>query len=417
MTPSRTRALLVLTLLAVASPALATNGYFSSGYGTPQKAMAGACVALPLTTLGPATNPAADAFVLGYDASVGFFMPDRGYTVTGNPSGYPGTVGLVPGKYDSSTSLFVVPSVGANWKLGESMTFGVAIYGNGGMNTTYDDAAFYAGRTGVDLSQLFLAPTLTYRLGANHAIGITPILAYQRFQAEGLASFGAFSSAPASLTNNGHETSLGWGGKIGYLGKLAPWLNVGASYQLRTRMGEFEDYEGLYAEQGDFDVPSTWTAGIAVMPVEPLTIAVDVQRINYSEVKSVANPMLPNLMTAPLGADGGAGFGWRDMTVVKAGLAYAVSADWTVRAGYSYGRQPVPESEVMFNILAPGVIEQHVTAGVSKKLGTSSAAHFAATYGLEKKVEGPNPLEAPGQQRIQIRLSEWDLELGLSLKF
>ena len=60
-----------LVLAAFAAPAFATNGYFSAGYGTHYKGMAGAGAALHLNSLAPATNPAAMAF-LGprWDASL-----------------------------------------------------------------------------------------------------------------------------------------------------------------------------------------------------------------------------------------------------------------------------------------------------------------------------------------------------------
>ena len=86
-----------------------------------------------------------------------------------------------------------------------------------------------------------------------------------------------------------------------------------------------------------------------------MDIAVDVQQVLYSGVASVGNPLLPNLMQSPLGTDGGAGFGWEDMTTIKGGVQLRAGEGWTWRAGYSYGSQPIPESEVLFNILAPGV--------------------------------------------------------------
>ncbi|HWS27271.1 MAG TPA: hypothetical protein VN259_11975, partial [Xanthomonadales bacterium] len=52
------KALTSALLLALALPAAATNGYFSHGYGTRSKAMAGTGVSLSLDTLAPATNPA-----------------------------------------------------------------------------------------------------------------------------------------------------------------------------------------------------------------------------------------------------------------------------------------------------------------------------------------------------------------------
>ena len=111
---------------------------------------------------------------------------------------------------------------------------------------------------------------------------------------------------------------------------------------------------------------------------------------------SIGHPLLPNLQTKPLGSDGGAGFGWRDVTVVKAGVQWRAAQDWTLRAGFSSGSNPVPASEVLFNILAPGVIRQHVTAGATKDFGTAWKASLAVTRALGNSVTGPNPLEAPG---------------------
>ena len=126
---------LAALLALIAAPALATDGYFQLGYGTAQNGMAGAGAAMSLNTMSPATNPAGNAWVTGYDLGLAVFNPNREFTVTGAPSGYPGTFGLAPGTVKSGTNVFLMPSIGANWKLSEKMTFGVAIYGNGGMNT------------------------------------------------------------------------------------------------------------------------------------------------------------------------------------------------------------------------------------------------------------------------------------------
>lgn len=413
-------ALLVVAFCCLAfsaEPALATDGYFQLGYGTQQNGMAGASVALPLNTMAPATNPAADAWVTGYDLGLAFFNPNREFTVTGPPSGSPGTFGLAPGTVKSGTSLFVLPALGANWRLNETMTLGVAIYGNGGMNTAYDAPVFYAGRTGVNLMQLYIAPTFTYRLGENHAFGVSPVFGYQRFQVEGVGSFAPYSSSPQNLSNNGFDTSLGWGVRIGYLGKLTPWLSVGAAYQTEMEMAKFEKYSGLFAEQGDFDIPANWTVGVAVKPSESVTLAFDVQQIDYSQTESIGNPMLPNLMTARLGDDGGAGFGWQNVTAYKFGVQWVASPAVTLRAGYAYAKQPIPESEVLFNILAPGTIEQHVTLGASAKVGGKSTLHLAVVRALSKSVTGPNPLEVPGRQTIELKMDQWLFDLGVSFGF
>jgi long-chain fatty acid transport protein len=146
-------------------------------------------------------------------------------------------------------------------------------------------------------------------------------------------------------------------------------------------------------------------------------VALDYQRIYYGSVRSIANPMLPNLMQAPLGADGGAGFGWQDIGVWKVGLQYEVSPKLTLRGGFAHSDQPIPESEVLFNILAPGVIEDHLTVGFTALLSPKSALHFSLMRGFSSSVSGPNPLEAPGQQRIELKMDQWEAELGFSFGF
>jgi long-chain fatty acid transport protein len=412
------RRLLNVTILVAAAAILpvsahATNGYFLSGVGTDHKAMAGAGVALPQGSLAAATNPAGLAFVGDrIDLGLALFNPNRDYEVTGAPSGFEGTFGLTPGKVESDSRYFPIPSAGYSRALGDAQALGVMFYANGGMNTDYPEATFYGTNAGVNLSQMFLGVTYARKLDERNALGVTPVLAYQYFKATGLQSFAGFSSDPDNLTDEGNANSFGAGVRVGYLGRWLPQLAFGASYQSRTWMTPFEEYKGLYAEEGGFDIPSSWVAGIAVTPHPMLDVAVDVQQVRYSEVKSIANPMLPNLMMAPLGDEDGAGFGWDDMTTVKAGVQVRAGNGWTWRAGYSYGQQPIAESEVMFNILAPGVIQQHATVGFSKTLPGGRDVHFALTRAFSHDVTGPNPLEAPGQQDIKLRMDQWDVEIG-----
>jgi long-chain fatty acid transport protein len=409
---------LALALGLVPGTALATNGYFVQAYGTHYAGMAGAGSALSLNSVGAASNPASMVF-LGkrFDLGLAIFNPNRQYSVTGTPSGFPGTFGLAPGTVESGSKVFPIPSLGANWMLNESTSFGVALYGHGGMNTDYGDPTFGFVPTGVDLSQAFVAPTFAVKLGANHAIGISGILGYQRFRAQGVAAFAPFSSNPSALSDNGHSNSFGFGARFGYLGNLHPAFSIAASYQTKVKMGEFSDYAGLFAEQGGFDVPSNFVVGIAIKPNEDLAFVFDVQRVNYSEVNSVANPFLPNLAQSLLGADDGAGFGWEDMTIFKGGVQWRSSADLTWRAGYSYGEQPIRSSEVLFNILAPGVIEQHASFGLSKGLGEGKEINFAVTRAFSKDVTGPNPLEVPGLQEIELKMDQWIIDVSFSFGF
>jgi long-chain fatty acid transport protein len=405
---------IVILLLLVAPAALATNGYFMHGQGTLSKAMGGAGVAFPREALDLANNPAAAAFVEdAYTVELALFSPDRQYSIDGVPSQQPQTFGLTPGTVTSKSNYFPMPSLGFNYRPNETSGMGVTAIAHGGMNTDYRTNTFYgASRTGVDLAQLYLSGTYAKRFLNTHAVGISAVGVAQRFKANGLEAFSAFSSDAQNLTGNGYDWSYGLGVQLGYLGYLTPEFSVGATYTPQISMSAFDKYRGLFAEQGSFDIPSAFSAGMAYRLPAAVTLAVDYQRIHYSDVSSVGNPLFPNMGLTRLGDDGGAGFGWKDINVYKLGVDWQATADWGFRAGYSKCDQPIPDSEVLFNILAPGVIEQHFTAGTSWR-----NLSFGFMYAPTRTISGPNPLEMPGQQQIELKMNEWQFDFAYIVNF
>jgi len=77
--------------------------------------------------------------------------------------------------------------------------------------------------------------------------------------------------------------------------------------------------------------------------------------------------------------------------------------------------QPIAESEVLFNILAPAVIEDHVTFGFTRKHGGNSELSLAVMYAFNNDVTGLNPLDPT--QTIMFEMRQWELEFGYSWRF
>lgn len=428
----------------------ATDGYLGCGFGVQSKGMSGAGVAWYHTSLING-NPAG-LYNLGkkYQLELSLFSPNRQYSVTGAPSGMPNTFGLAEGTVESDSKLFLIPSFGANWMINDKSSVSVSFFGNGGMNTDYATATFGDTdciTTGVNLSQMFLGVSYSREIVKNHSFGITALLAYQMFEAKGLGQFKPFSSNPSKLDNNGMDHSMGYGVKFGYMGTLAKGLTVGATYQTMLFMSKFDDYAGLYAEQGDFNIPSTWTLGLAYEVTDNLALMADLKQIDYSDVKAVSNSFdaqalppaflnpggdpenmadyTPNPNHVPLGDDNGAGFGWDDMLIVKVGAEYSGMENWIFRGGFSHGKQPIASSEVLFNILAPGVIENQISLGLSRKLGSSGEQiHFSFCYGLPKTVKGSNPMDFDKDQAmlgnmvpnqtIELEMSQLEFQVAFS---
>lgn len=408
--------LVAVTTSLVAMHANATDGYFQHGYGMISKGMGGASTAVASDTFGGASNPAKMVFVGDrLDVGLDLFSPKRSAERTGsNP-----LVNL-DASADSDSNLFFVPEFGYNRLFNPKLALGVSVYGNGGMNTDYPggqipnasgcNASFGGfnsspgpynilcgnGRLGVDLIQLVIAPTLSYKLSDDHAIGIAPLFGYQRFKVDGLQAFGGFSTSAGNLTNRGYDTSQGVGMRVGWFGRISDMLSLGAAYSTKISMSKFDKYKGLFAEEGDFDMPANYNIGVAFKASPATTVAVDYQRIDYSGVKSVGNSSSLLLQCAGgnqancLGGSNGAGFGWRDIDVWKLGVEYRYSDRMTLRGGYNHSDNPIQASDVTFNILAPGVVQDHATLGLTYAVAAGGELTFAYMHAFKNSVTGPS---------------------------
>jgi long-chain fatty acid transport protein len=401
-----------------------------------------------------------------WEAGLSIFSPRRSYVAYDDsvfngglvpiPGGDPfPSFTITPGEIDSSSEFFPIPYVAKNWSLRNDGNITAAFYGRGGMNTDWDDAnasatsylcggnpqageppatgpgPYCAGKAGVDLAQAFLALNYSAMAGDNFAWGVGPVFAVQVFEANGVQSFAPITKTLAttgdfsrvtSLSNNGHDMSVGWGFAGGVWWGITDAVSVGLAYQSKMSMGEFDDYSDLFAQAGGFDIPSSIKGGISFVASDALRINLDVEHTAYSEVDSVTNPM-QNLFSCPtlpfiaddvescLGGGAGAGFGWEDMTTYKLGFEWASSENNVWRFGYSYGEQPIQAADVIFNILAPGVMEQHFTIGLTHKTARGSVWNFSFMYAPEKSVTGPSFFD-PSPQTIELKMSQLEFEVS-----
>lgn len=407
----------IAAIALAATPANATDGYFLNGVGAKAKGMGGVAIALPQDALSIASNPAAATSMdKRVDFGVEIFVPDRGAEITGNGAGLNGS------KNGNGANPFVLPEFGYVRKVADNVAIGLTINGNGGMNTDYETNPFASfgatGPAGVDLKQVFIAPTVAVEFAEGHSFGVSPIVLVQGFRASGIQPFAVASSDPANFTNRGTDWSFGGGMRIGYLGELAPGVNIGAFYQSRIWDTNFDKYAGLFAQAGGFDVPDSYGVGIGLEPVAGVKLGVDVKRIDYGSVQSVGNPLSPLFSGVPFGAEGGPGFGWRDITVFKVGGSVDVSENLTLRAGYGRSENPVPQSETFLNILAPGVVQDHFTIGATLGIGGGKELTFFGMRAPRNTVEGAGsiPLNYGGGE-ADIFLAETSFGMSFGWDF
>ena len=477
-----------VSILAVGS-AEATNGYMSHAYSPSAKGMAGAGeAALPQDSLSVVGNPAG-LTKLGQRLDVGlaWFSPHREYQgLTPNAAtGAYAPIGSGPmgtGTVESQNNDFVIPNLGYTRALDAKSAFGVAVFGNGGMNTDYRSvdtlynlgtyggnnamanpphysdprdprygrqipgtALLGGGDTGTNLTQLGIAFGYARQLMDGLTLGGSLLLGYQTIKVQGVGAFQGFTQtftqsmiangtnsadSPVNLTNRGTDSAWGWGVQLGALWDINPQWTLGLSWRSKMYMQRFDKYRDLFAEGGDFDMPSVATIGIAWKPTQRLTVALDVQEIWYSDVPAIGNtnqlaqmcdlnaafgPTPSGSTYDPsycLGGSNGAGFGWRDMTIVKLGIQYAVTDRLSLRVGYSRGNQIISAQEIAFNTLAPGVIRQHWTLGGTYRLQKNFELIFWGGYAPKETVSGPGAFT--GTQSPSISMYQYEVGLNFA---
>ncbi len=485
-----------------APAAHATNGYFVTGNSAKSNGMGGASIAYAQDAMASASNPSGIALVGNrIDAGIMLFNPLRdgqldatGLDVNGATGGMVTGGGADSGKVNSGATLFAIPSAGFAFNMG-NMTVGMSIAANGGMNTRYNsniyaaslapaigcnataatcsgsfpstgfagmlelDPAFggygpgavndgaldalytnpYAASTlGVNLSQVIIAPTVATKINPDHAIGASLLVGYQRFRAYGLGMFQALSADTAHTTNKGDDDSWGAGVRLGWTGNITSNISLGAQYSSKIYMQEFERYAGLFAEQGDFDIPANFGVGLSVKMTPQTTVAFDVQRIQYGDVAAIANKgptgdqfmgALAQVLLSPpgafsgagaLGSDNGWGFGWEDITVYKLGINHELNSQWTVRGGVDIGENPIGDDQNMFNILAPGVVKNHLMLGFTyapDQYSEISASVMHAFYEDQSYTYQGTGGFAPFSYDTKIGMDQNALELSYGMKF
>ena len=380
----------VAAALMTAGLAWATNGMQMEGYGPAALAMGGAAMGYDNGTAAMMNNPA--TLQLGKpgtraDLALGLLGPN--VTSMGEKSG--------------GTS-YVMPAFG--WvRTQEQYSFGLGVFGQGGMGTEYSASGMNAAGTGQPVrselavgrvilpvsyklnTAVNLGATLDYswasldmRMGAlfSQMAGMNPTPTGQFAGMMGAMMQGQMPAPPnvrIDFSNNsdftGAAKSSGWTGKFGVTLDASNSLRFGAAYQMKTRLGDMttaSDGASLTMGQSlpgqmvvhDFQMPASVAAGAAWQARPELMLVADVKRIDWSSV--MQSFRMTFVSSQGLGTMGfSLPQNWKDQTVVSLGGAYKASERLTLRAGYNHASSPVPDAYV--HPLFPAIVKNHYTAG------------------------------------------------------
>lgn len=365
------------------APAGATNGMDMIGYGTRSIGMGGADVAVAGDAGNVSGNPAAVSEASPSSANIGLTLLMPTMSVTHNtPTG--------PDSVDGETQYFPMPQIGYVHRLGGSpLAIGFGLYAQGGMGVDFQGLNTGMSATPDELTSqvsfMRFNPLLSYKVNDSVSLGGTLMIGYS--QCEFSMYPGTYWSGPDGAPGTGDDfagmdvtklKSLGFAGRVGAQVKLGPMVRLGAMYTSESTI-KLEDGNAKLnfgamkvnydAELQDFTWPQEVEGGVALTPAKGLTVAFDVKWINWSAaidkpVLKISSPDQPVSMTS---RDITFDMAWEDQWVYAIGVEYAFNAMNTLRAGYNYGKSPVPDANL--NPLFPATVEQHATLGYGLTLG------------------------------------------------
>src|SRR5262249_47278228 len=109
------------------------------------------------------------------------------------------------------------------------------------------------------------------------------------------------------------------------------------------------------------------------------------------------------------------GLGWRSVFAVAVGAQYQATDRLTLRAGYLYNTNPIPNPVTLFNVQAPGIITNTLSLGASYQLTDGILFSAAWVPGFRDSIQGPI-LQLPGSS-VRLDAQADTLWAGFTVKF
>ncbi len=226
---------------------------------------------------------------------------------------------------------------------------------------------------GVGLKRTTLTPSFVGQWGKSGHVGVSAILAYQRFASLGLGETQAHGGLPYWSALPG-ESSYGAGVRLDAGSNLSNRLSWSAAYQSRVNMDALNSTRGVYSDPGQFDIPSSASVGFSYALTPSLSFDLGVQRVMFSELTPFTSPALPRRFLSLLGSGASPTFAWQDLDVYSAGWTLQAPDFGNVELRYTTRQQPAPTSGLLRNALEVTPADHTVALGFSRQTGRPRGA-------------------------------------------
>ena len=391
-----------ICLLIVPSLVGATNGLNQIGFGTESVAMGGADIAVARDTSALNTNPAGLVQIKGALADVNSAI------------GYTGNITHKDAYGNDTQNVNRFPLLG---NLGYAqrlddlpLTLGIGLFAQGGTGNQYDNLRTAFG-TVDDLSATLrlarISPGVAWQVNDALAVGVSLIGTYGDLEQELFPNTSYLDLADPSRSFFGYELSemrdTGSGIKLGVMYEVNYRVKLGAAYNNRIDL-EFEgeatvDLSALGlgkvnyrdARVRNLDQPQELGIGAAIQARDDLLVSLELNWIDWSSAinGTTLTASAPDNALAPATLRVTDPNHWRDQYVVGIGFAYDLDAQTVLRAGYNYGRNPIPEASL--SPLLNTITEHHLAFGFGRTLDAAWRIDGAFVWDIKASTRYNNP--------------------------
>ncbi len=334
-------------------------------------------------------------------------------------------------------SIWPLPSAMVSWQFTEKprpITVGLGFFLPAGFGAEYKlNHPVYGRQKYLSQAALYkLMPTVSVDLGWGLSIGGGFGLAYERAEFEAPFTFNSLGGIPGLVDLKADAFGYAW--NIGLQYKITERWTVGVAYISETRMhleGDLDlDISGLNlpipdsTARYDVELENTWPRSVGVGTTYRFdrgTVSLDFLWFNWSKaydslnlkLSDGDNPVFDSLAGTTTPSDRLV-LDWDDSFTVRLGGEFMITPNDTVRAGYIYMTNPVPNRTL--TPLIPSILEHSVSVGYGHDfgfLGVDFAYQFS--FGSRQKVNASRVSNDFDQSSIQT-MAHWFI-IGANLTF
>ncbi len=436
--PRGLAALSLLALALAAAPARAQQGFVLNGQGPINRSMGGASTAAPIDASGAIHwNPASISGLPGSEMEIGMGLglPQSRLTSSVAPGAFgPGTppVGLT-GSDPADNGVFPGPSIGLVYKPeGSELTYGLGVLGVGGFGVNYPASVtnpiltpqpphgFGLGAVETQLLVMQLAPTVSYQLTEHLSVGLAPTVDLAFLQVDPgffIPPDNAAGGLPSFPSATHTHTAWGAGFQAGVFYRTDSGWNFGTAVKSPQWFEPFRynavDQLGLPRNaKFTFQYPLISTTGVGYTGFEGWVLAADFRYIDYHDAEGTEGARFD-----PNGAL--RNVGWRSLFGVCLGAQYQLTDAVSVRIGYDYNTNPVPQENTGFNVGSPTILQHAISCGASYKVTESFLLSACYLHGFKTSITGPfqSPRGPIPGTSITSELADDSFTVGATVKF